>query len=84
MASLVKEDLQKGIYNVKFEKVDGTIRDMRCTLLPEYLPAIVENTEDEPKKVRTQSPNVIAVWDLDKSAWRSFRIDTVKEFELVG
>lgn len=84
MDNLSSSDLQKGIYNVKFEKVDGTIRDMRCTLIPEYLPAVVESSEEEPKKVRTHNPNVIAVWDLDNNGWRSFRIDSVKEFTLVG
>ena len=82
MASLSRSDLEKGIYNVKFEKVDGSLRDMRCTLLSQYLP-VVEETE-EPKKVRAVNPNVLSVWDIDKNAWRSFRIDSVKEFTLVG
>ena len=82
MASLSKEDLQKGIYVVKFEKVDGTLRDIRCTLVPEYLPAPIVSEEEKP--VRAQNPNVLAVWDLEKNAWRSFRIDSVKEVMLVG
>lgn len=76
-------DLQKAVYNVKFEKVDGTLRDMRCTLLPQYLPVVEVTEETEAKPVRAKNPNVIAVWDIDKAAWRSFRIDSVKEATIV-
>ena len=72
------ELLRTGIVEVKFTKVDGTERVMRCTLQPQYLP---ESIEKEGVKVR--NPDVQSVWDIDINAWRSFRFDSVKEFGIV-
>lgn len=65
---------------VTFEKKDGTVRKMRCTLKEGVIPVFESNTESTRKK----NDGVMAVFDLDKSEWRSFRIDSVKEvrFEL--
>lgn len=77
----LKEVLQNSVSTVVFTKVDGTERALKCTLLPEYVPTkpVAEGqqllTESLPK---TENPNTLAVWDLDNSAWRSFRVDSVK------
>jgi WYL_2, Sm-like SH3 beta-barrel fold len=72
----LKEVLSNGVATVTFEKVDGTERTMKCTLLNEYLPPHTETTdESEPRK---QNDNIIAVWDIEKNDWRSFRVDSVK------
>jgi hypothetical protein len=53
---------------------------MWCTLQKEYLPEqkdieeVLVKPEDEPK--------AIAVWDLEKQAWRSFRIESMVRFEI--
>lgn len=76
----LKEDLRTKILVVEFEKADGTQRVMRCTLIPKYLPPIVEAVEgDPPKKARQKNDSVIAVWDLDKQGWRSFHITQVSK-----
>jgi predicted DNA-binding transcriptional regulator YafY len=31
---------------------------------------------------RKQNDDVLAVWDLDNSAWRSFRLDSIIEVQL--
>ena len=72
------ELLRTGIVEVKFTKVDGTERVMRCTLQPQYLP---ESIEKEGVKVR--NPDVQSVWDIDNAGWRSFRFDSVSGFKLV-
>ena len=72
------ELLRTGIVEVKFTKVDGTERVMRCTLQPQYLP---ESIEKEGVKVR--NPDVQSVWDMDNNSWRSFRFDSVKEFRII-
>ena len=72
------ELLRSNVIEVKFTKVDGTERVMRCTLQPQYLP---ESIEKEGVKVR--NPDVQSVWDIDINAWRSFRFDSVKEFGIV-
>ena len=73
------EGLKSNLVKVVFMKVNGDLREMTCTLhdsiLPE--PTITETT----KKV---NQDTISVWDIDKSGWRSFRIDSIKQFKLVS
>jgi hypothetical protein len=77
----LKELLSGTVSTVVFTKVDGTEREMKCTLLPEYLPAkpVVDGqqllTESLP---RAENPNTMSVWDLESNGWRSFRTDSVK------
>lgn len=66
---------------VVFEKVDGTERVMNCTLQPSMLPDQMDVEEYISEK--RVNPDVLAVWDLDKGDWRSFRIDKIKEIELI-
>lgn len=70
----LKDHLAYGEVTITFEKKDGTVREMRCTLkdVPEY----ERKTENETP--RKKNDEVISVYDLDKSDWRSFRIDSVK------
>lgn len=77
----LKSLLHTTIVEVKFEKVDGTIRDMKCTLRTDLLPPpeeVEENDDSEEKPKRKVSPDVLRVWDLEKEAWRSFRWDKIK------
>lgn len=64
--------LKKFTCYVEFEKKDGTKRTMRCTLMEDIVPQ-KQTTE----KSRKSNPNQIRVWDLEKSAWRSFTIDSI-------
>lgn len=66
--------LKEGNAVVTFTKADGTERVMLCTLREEMLP---EATESKRKKPNDE---VISVWDLDKLAWRAFRVDSVTDF----
>jgi hypothetical protein len=67
--------LHSNIVNVTFTKVDGTERTMKCTLNPEFLPAVPVT---EAKKERKVSPTSIAVFEVDLKEWRSFRVADVK------
>lgn len=63
---------------VTFHKKNREIRTMFCTLKKDRIPA-----EKQPKSVKTSdSSTVLAVYDLDANAWRSFRIDSVIEWEI--
>ncbi len=73
----LREVLHDGIVNVTFTKVDGTKRDMRCTLNESLIP---QSTSTEPKAERKVNDTVQRVFDLDKNEWRSFRKDSVIEF----
>jgi len=70
--------LKTGIVTVTFEKVGtGELRIMPCTLSPNVLK---ENGIDVKVEMNAESDN-FACWALDKKAWRSFRLDTVKQWD---
>ena len=75
----ITNTLRENVCKVTFTKVDGTERVMRCTLQEAYLPTVVK---DETKQPRKKNDKVVAVWDLEKDAWRSFLINSVKDLEV--
>jgi len=73
--------LREGVCEVIFTKKDGTDRRMLCTLDMSGIPA-----EDVPKSdgnVTAVNTESVRVYDLEVEGWRSFRIDSVKEFAAV-
>jgi hypothetical protein len=84
----LKEDLKKLLQNntlsVLFTKKDGTKRAMLCTLDANLLPVADKKEGDEVKKEKKQNDESLAVWDLEKNAWRSFRIDSVVSYSKVA
>lgn len=75
--------LRVGVIPVKFKKADGEIRDMMATLNPKILAELGVDTtpkttkKDAPK--RDENIDVIMIFDFDKKALRSFRIDRLIE-----
>lgn len=68
--------LSNNICEVIFTKTDGTERTMKCTLNPSHLP--------KNDKVTTESKNgTIPIWDIDKSAWRSFKESNLKSIRAI-
>lgn len=74
---VIKQTLKTGETIVRFIKANGELREMRCTLNAGMIPVVESDVVH--KSPRTENPDVQAVWDLDKQAWRSFRYDSVKE-----
>lgn len=67
---------QRGAVTVEFTKVGtGELRVMPCTLNRE----LSNNNVPEVLEQREEGDNLV-VWCLDKDAWRSFRVDTVKNW----
>ena len=64
--------LEQSPVEVVFTKKDGTERAMKCTLMEKFLPETVGS--DRPRNDET-----LAVYDLEKEGWRSFRWDSVKQ-----
>jgi len=64
--------LEQFAVEVIFIKKDGTERMMKCTLMEKHLPETVGS--DRPKNDET-----LAVYDLEKEGWRSFRWDSIKQ-----
>ncbi len=75
------EALKKGTVTVTFQKIDSDeIRVMPCTLNPTLLEANgITSTVDA---ISPDSEH-LAVWSLDKDAWRSFRVSTVLGWEVL-
>lgn len=74
--TLIAEKAKNGIVTVRFTKMNGEEREMKCTLLSEYLPAQQDIEENSSRS----NDQVLAVWDVEANGWRSFRVDSVKEF----
>lgn len=73
----VQHVLRSGIAEVFFTKVDGTERRMLCTTNISFIP---ESAKSNGTSKRKSPETSIAVWDLQKEAWRSFRYDSVISF----
>lgn len=72
--------LKEGICTVTFEKKDGTIRKMKCTLNKEFIPSL-EIHEEAQRKKRIENSNVLSIYDVENNEWRSFRLNSVIEFK---
>jgi len=73
--------LENGVCNVLFVKLDGSEREMKCTLNPSLLPEKV----DKPKTVKLPRPEdngVLGVYLPEEKTWRSFRINNVISIEV--
>ena len=78
-------DLAQGhVLTITFTKADGTERVMECTLRKDLLPQA--NTDISgvlsEQKNRRENNMVMAIWDLEKTGWRSFRLDSLKKVEV--
>ena len=80
---LEKDELRKWLIGVlkeqpvdlKFEKKDGSVRKMKATLKSD----VVVKYEKKTDKEKVVNEEVLAVFDLDKNEWRSFRLESLKE-----
>ncbi|HIG89999.1 MAG TPA: DUF2693 domain-containing protein [Flavobacteriaceae bacterium] len=65
--------LKKDNVKVIFEKVNGNVRKMLCTLREDAIPKTTVK--------KKENKDVLVVWDLGKKAWRSFRMDSITKIE---
>lgn len=72
------EALTQGACRVKFTKVNGEERDMECTRNLDMMPEQVR-----PKHASHVPETSIPVYDFNANGWRSFKIDSVKSFEVI-
>lgn len=72
-------ELRTGVVSVVFEKVDGSLREMTCTLSEDVVPPTTTSNKN-----RKTSTKVLAVWDTERSGWRSFRLDKIKTIQVLG
>ena len=75
-----KEVLRETPLIVEFTKTDGTIRTITCSLRSEDMPPFPARKLNRVKK---EKPKILDVIDLEKKAWRSFRLDSVRKITIV-
>ena len=73
--TLIK-NLQKKAMRITFTKVNGDERIMDCTLQEHILPPTDSNN-------RKENEEVLPVWDINLGKWRSFRLDSVTNIEIL-
>lgn len=72
----LKPILARGESQIVFEKVDGTIRSLRCTRDTDIIPS--DLVESEGSQVhRKESIEALPVWDTESHGWRSFKLDSL-------
>lgn len=78
-----KENLLNKLKNktvtISFKKLNNETRNIKCTLMEKYLPSASKDDPMSQKKIRQISPEILAVWDLEKNAWRSMRWSNIIE-----
>lgn len=75
----LKDQLRSGVTTITFTKVDGSERVMKATLDRSLLPEQMDVEEYISEK--RQNEDVLAVWDVEKEGWRSFRLENVIRVE---
>lgn len=81
MSKKVLQDLlHENVVYITFTKKDGTKRLLRATLIQERIPQNLAPKEDKPARVKSEE--VQAVYDLDNGGWRSFRWDSVLDYDI--
>ena len=73
--TLIK-NLQQNVMRITFTKVNGDERIMDCTLQEHMIPETSVSNRKENKEV-------LPVLDINKGEWRSFRLDSVTNYELL-
>ena len=73
--TLIK-NLQQNAMRIIFTKVNGDERIMDCTLQEHIIPETSESN-------RKENEEVLPVFDINKGEWRSFRLDSVTNVEIL-
>lgn len=79
----ILQDMKNNVLSVHFTKVDGTAREMRCTLMPMYLPPNYDPKHLDEEHKKPEREGVIACWDVLNNGWRSFRVDNVNYVQVL-
>ena len=69
--------LQTGYGQFRFHKVDGSVREMNCTLQPGIIPELTS-------LVSRSKPGQLVVYDVDAEGWRTVTYDRVLSWKFLG
>jgi len=76
--NFILKDMYRSVVNLKFKKVDGEDREMNATLVTRLIDS--RQIKESIANPSDGDPNLIVCWDVDARGWRSFKIDTVLEY----
>ena len=79
--NIARDILNEEVCKVKFIKVDGSEREMVCTLRPDLLPQITEAKEPSNRKP-VEETGVLPVFLPEQNEWRSFKVDNLISIEV--
>ena len=68
--------LHENIVTVKFKKINGYERVLKCTLKREYIP---ESSSEKRKKLNDE---LYCVWSIEDNGWRSFRKESIISYDV--
>lgn len=74
--------LHNNVCKVLFVKLDGSEREMKCTLKEDLLPARNVEGKNAVKLPRPEENGVLGVYLTEDKVWRSFRINNVISIEV--
>ena len=74
---MLKDLLKKSVVEFKFKKTDGSERILKGTLASDIVPVYEKKTE----RKKRENDNVLAVWDIEKDEFRSFRINSLISYQ---
>ncbi len=84
LGSAIVSILQTAICKVRFEKADGTIREMKCTLKQDMLPPSKSpESHDNLTNINFLIIKVAEILANGDKAWRSFKVESLKSVEIV-
>ena len=83
-AQQLRADLKEYVVEILFHKMDGSLRLLKGTLIPKYLPEAYTKVDDLKKPtVERENPNLVVLWDVDNNGWRSFHVDQVVSAQII-
>ena len=80
-ARQLKSELKEHVLEIIFEKLNGEIRVLKCTLRPQFLPEGYQHINSpepaDPETNAVPDNKTLVVWDVEHNGWRSFRVDRI-------
>lgn len=79
--SVARALLKEEVCKIKFTKVDGSEREMVCTLKADLLPEAFESKQPSNRKP-VEETGVLPVFLPEQNEWRSFKVDNLISLEV--
>lgn len=87
----LKKELEQGVVNFTYTKINGVERQAIGTLNPRLIEAAEKAAGHEPKrktedsiKRRQRNEKIFVYYNLDKQSWRAFTVANLVSFEIVS